>query len=152
MISERNNLPELYDRQEQTNPYTFLNGSTNGNLIPAIVIYFSTSLPIQPYSEDNIELLKALGSCGNLRIFENLLIQKIIDYNWDSVMNWIRFYSLLALLNLVLFIFCLIYGRSNFWILVAFDSVCMLLFLWEILQIYSLGSEYLKESINLMDY
>ena len=151
MISESNDLPQLYCSEEVFNPYHYLTESQEDNSIPAIVIYFSTSLPIQAYSEENIELLKTLASCSNQRIFENLLIQKIIDYNWDSVMNWICFYSLIALLNLIFFIFCITYGRTNPIYLVPFALLFGFIFLWEILQVYSLGSEYFRESINYRD-
>ena len=92
MISESIKLPKLINSEEILNPNHQLNEAQNGNSIPAIVIYFSTSLPVQPYSRENIELLKALDSCRNLRIFENLLIRKIIEFNWDSLMNWILFW------------------------------------------------------------
>ena len=93
MISDINYLPQLFVSEENRKPRSYLTETKLDPLIPAIIIYFSTSLPIQPYSQENIELLKSLGSCSNLRIYEHILIQKIIDFNWNSVSNWINFYS-----------------------------------------------------------
>ena len=151
MISESIKLPELRNSEEILNPNIMLDETKSDNSIPAIVIYFSTSLPIQPYSKENIELLRAIDSCSNLKIFENLLIQKIIEFNWTSLMNWIRFYSLLALLNLIFFVFCIVYGRTNILVLVPFLVVCFMLFIWEILQMYSLKFAYFNEIINYID-
>ena len=48
----------------------------------------------------------------HVKIYENLLVTKIIGYNWDKVSTWVKAYSMLSMLNLIFFIF-----RLYFWVI-----------------------------------
>ena len=151
MIPKIPNLPKLIDSIENNNPTNYLKAGMNAMIIPTIVIYFSTILPIQTYSRDNIELLESLASCSNLRLFENIIIQKIIDYNWEKVRMWVSIYSIFSMLNFIIFILTIVYGRTNLTCLILFLITHSFFFFWEILQFYSIKFEYFRVKRNYID-
>ena len=61
MIPEITNLPKLLNSVDRNNPSYYLKADESIALIPTIIIYFSTILPIQTYSSENIELLESFA-------------------------------------------------------------------------------------------
>ena len=93
MIEENHKLPIFFESEINKKPTDYLEPGISDKLTPAKVKYFSIPLPVQVYSDDNIEILKALSHCRNLKIFENLIIEKIVDYNWKNVKFWVKPYT-----------------------------------------------------------
>lgn len=119
---------------------------------PTIITYTYFELPASVGSNDNMELLDSICNCEDQRVFNAPLIQNFVQFQWDSVKSYIRIYSMLLFINLILLLFILQDGSdTSFYIIYPFLGVNGMLFIWEFIQICLSGLDYFKDVWNYID-
>ena len=126
---------------------------TNDEIYPTQLVFMGTSFPIpwQIGSKSNIELLEAILECNNLQIYKCVFVQHFILYQWKNLYKWIRGYTVLTFLNVVLLFLLIQYSVSNLYILFPYIIINIALITWEGMQIASQSLDYFKDILNLID-
>lgn len=124
----------------------------NSREMPAIIKFSAFAVDSGQYSYENINFLESIRDCTNDKIFECFFIKEYIDYNWNGAISWVIFLSTLQFLTIIAFIANLIVGSSNIYLLLVFTFMCLMIFVWEVLQIASMGFiSYFSDIWNWVD-
>lgn len=124
----------------------------NKEVSKAQYMYLPFKLHCLPYSTENIEFLEKIRSCEDRKVFDRLLIKALINYNWEASNAWAGFYALSLLMNIITFLLVFHFSATDYVTIILYSAVIILLFIWEILKITSLGIyEYCMNTWNLFD-
>ena len=80
-----------------------------------------------------------------------MFVQHFILYQWKNLYKWIRGYTVLTFLNVVLLFLLIQYSVSNLYILFPYIIINIALITWEGMQIVSQSLDYFKDILNLID-
>ena len=119
--------------------------------IPATLKQTAFKMPIEPYSKENLQVLESVLNCYNTKIYDNIAIKYMIDYNWHAIYAWAIIYSLVIILNIVVFLAAVFFSESNNLILIPFLVLTTLLVAWEAMQLKSVGKSYFTHPLNYID-
>ena len=93
-------------------------------------------------SIQSIELLEAIISCTNDEIFNTLLIQSFIKYQWNRIRIWNVLLALLAILNVVTFLLFNHYDTYSRTVIIIFITTNVLLLIIKFLEFFSSGARF----------
>jgi WD40 repeat protein len=102
-------------------------------------------------SQDTIDLVQAFVNCKNKTIFKTQMIQYYIKFQWENLIKWVTFYSILVFLNMGFLLLIRVLGDYKVYGLVLFSITNLLLLLWEFLQMIGERFEYFKSIYNMLD-
>lgn len=113
-----------------------------------VLVEFMTcavELPIETGSQESIDLLNALSLCENKKIFRTELIKTILQKKWVELWWVLFFITCLLWGNLIILVLLIVDDlKESLGLHVAFGSTIVILWLYEILQIWS-SIGYLKD-------
>ena len=149
-VPETQNFPYLKTENVFTPNINSFNFPKDSKKILAIIKYSAFSIDIVQYSLENISMLESIRDCKNNKIFECFFIREF-DYNWNGVIMLVRIFSFMQILTIFTFIVALV-GRSYWYLYILFAIVYFMQFVWEILQMISLGlKNYFKDFWNWIE-
>ena len=117
---------------------------------PLIIKTSHLPLPAAHGSESSIALLNTILDCTNDEIFRTQFIQHIIRKKWIDLINWIYLFTFLVWLNLALLV-VMISQEATWYTITPIIIVNLLLMIWEIVQLQSIGLGYFREIWNWVD-
>ena len=152
MVPETENFPQMILQSIYNPTIEKFDLPENKRLMPAVIKFSAFAIDSVHYSNGNISLLESIKECTNNKIFDCFFIKEYIDYNWSGVIGWVIFLSALQFFTIIVFIATLIVGNSNFYLLLVFSLIYFMIFVWEVLQIVSMGFyNYFSDIWNWLD-
>jgi peptidoglycan hydrolase CwlO-like protein len=130
--------------------FNTISSDENTRLTNSQLKYIAISLPIQPYSTKNISALQVLSNCSDKKLYDDIVIQFFINYNWNQVFRWAVCYSVLIWIHLIFYGITLI-DTSDIYLMIPFWITYCLIFIWEILQMRVNFREYRSNAWNFID-
>ena len=150
-IPETQKFPYLKKENVFAHDINSFNFPKDSKKILGIIKYSAFSIDTAQYSHENITMLESIRDCKNKNIFECFFIKEYIDYNWNGVIFLVRMISFMQIFTIFTFIVALV-GRPYWYLQILFAIVYFMQFVWEILQMISLGlKNYFKDYWNWVE-
>ena len=142
---ENNSISPIIDPDEYP-PGTFVNEGT------AIVFAHSSfRMSLNMGSQDSTDLLESLIECPNENIYGTVMVQNILNSKWKVVKNFLIFQACIYALYLILLsLYSTKYYENKTFFMFPLILSCFM-FIYEGMQIFYDGLEYLEDPWNYVD-
>ena len=108
-------------------------------------------LPLEIGSSDCIVLLENIIKCSNPDIFDQWLIQSVLEYLMNKSYKILMIMALFDFISIMIIIFYFIYFKSNVYFSILILVVNLLFLIHEIMQMYLSFEFYLSDFWNIID-
>ena len=99
----------------------------------------------------NISLLDSIINCRNTQGLRTPIISYIVTHQFDSIRNWVIFYSFLMTLNIIFLMLIIGLKSSSLSLVIPFLLINALLFTWKITKIFQNFKFYSIDSSDYID-